>query len=158
MIINMRNSDKFNLKQTLEKVMNCTRGASIATETEYTTMKTGEDFDNMNVNYKGTEAIKEIMALIDLPYVEEKQGQATGSSDIENVSYVCPTFYPIMTILDHYFPLHTKEVADIMKSDSINEFIYQGARVVGLFILKAIKDSNLLKEIKQEFQKSGIGN
>lgn len=154
MIINMRNSDKFDLERTLEKVMNCIKGASVATETEYTTVKTGEDFDNMNINHTGTQAIEEIMDFIDLPYVEEEQGQAAGSSDIGNVSYVCPAFHPMMAISDHYFPLHTKEVADIMKSDSINEVISQGARVIGLFILKAIEDPELLKEMKEEFKKS----
>lgn len=73
---------------------------------------------------------------------------------VGNVSYVCPAFHPMMAISDHYFPLHTKEVADIMKSDSINEVISQGARVIGLFILKAIEDPELLKEIKEEFKKS----
>lgn len=157
MIVNMRNSNKFDLKRTLEKVMNCIKGASIATETEYTTVKTGEDFDNMNINQTGTKAIEEIMNSIDLPYVEEEQGQAAGSSDIGNVSYICPAFHPMMAISDHYFPLHTKEVADIMKSDSINKVISQGARVIGLFILKAIEDPELLNEIKKEFKMSSEG-
>ena len=154
MIINMRNSDKFDLERTLEKVMNCIKGASIATETEYTTVKTGEDFDNMNINQTGTKAIKGIMDSIGLSYKKEEQGQAAGSSDIGNVSYICPAFHPMMAIADHYFPLHTKEVADIMKSDSINEVISQGARVIGLFILKATENPELLKGIKQEFKKS----
>lgn len=127
MIINMRNSDKFDLKCTLEKVMNCIKGASIATKTEYTTVKTDEDFDNMNINQAGTKAIEEMMDSINLPYVEEEQGQAAGSSDIGNVSYICPDFHPMMAISDHYFPLHTKEVADIMKSDLINKVISQGS-------------------------------
>ena len=154
MIVNMRNSNKFDLANTVEKVMNCIKGASIATGTEYSTEKTGEDFDDMNINHTGTEAIEDVMDSIDLPYTEEKQGQAAGSSDIGNVSYVCPAFHPMMAISDHYFPLHTKEVADIMKSDSINKVISQGAKVIGLFILKAIDDPELLKGIKQEFQKS----
>ena len=157
MIINMRNSDKFDLERTLDKVMNCIKGASIATETDYTTVKTGEDFDNMNINQTDTKAIESIMDSIGLPYTEEEQGQAAGSSDIGNVSYICPAFHPMMAISDHYFPLHTKEVADIMKSDSINEVISQGARVIGLFILKAIENPELLKGIKQEFKKSSEG-
>lgn len=60
---------------------------------------------------------------IDLPNTKEKVEEAIGSSDIENVSYVCPAFHPMMAISDHYFPLHTKKVTDIMKSDSINEVI-----------------------------------
>lgn len=154
LIINMRNSTKYDLANTRKKVMNCIKGASIATDTRYTVEKTGEDFDDMNINHTGTEAIENIMDSIDLPYTQEKYGQAAGSSDIGNVSYVCPAFHPMMAISDHYFPLHTKEVADIMKSDSINKIISQGAKVIGLFILKAIDNPELLKGIKQEFKKS----
>ncbi|WP_414839165.1 amidohydrolase [Carnobacterium sp. TMP28] len=158
MIINMRNSSKFDLEDTVQKVMNCIKGASIATDIEYTTALTGPEFEDMNINDAGSEAIKMIMDSINLPYVEEKQGQATGSSDIGTVSYVCPAFHPMLAISDHYFSLHTKEVADRMKSDSINGVISQGAKVIGLFILKAIEDPTLLKEIKEEFQKSTLAN
>lgn len=154
MIINMRNNKKAELHQTFDKVMNCIKGATIATGTEYKTEKTGEDFDDMNINQTGTKAITEIMDSIDLPHTEEPLGQATGSSDIGNVSYVCPAFHPMMAISDHYFALHTKEVADIMKSDAINQVILNGAEVIGLFILKAIDEPDLLQEIKQEFKKS----
>jgi hypothetical protein len=157
MIINIRNSDKFDPERRLEKVMKCVKGASTAIETEYMTVKTGEDFENMNSNHRGTQTITEIMDSINLPYVEEKPGQATGSSDIGNVSYICPAFHPMMAISDHYFPMHTKELADIMKSDAISEVISQGARVIRLFILKAIEDPNLLKEIKEEFKQSSEG-
>lgn len=154
MIINMRNRSKHNLQETYQKVINCVKGASISTSTEYKIEKTGEDFDDMNLNHTGIKAIAQIMESIGLPHTEEPKGQATGSSDIGNVSYICPAFHPMMAISNHYFSLHTKEVADIMKSESINQVISQGAKVIGLFILKTLSEPELLQGIRQEFHNS----
>lgn len=158
-IVNMRHPDKFVLAETKEKVMNCIKGASIATNTEYTTELTGPEFEDMNINETGSKAIKEVMDSIDLPNVEEDQSAV--SSDIGNVSYICPAFHPMIAISDDSFPLHTKRVADIMKSDStkdedynINEVISQGAKVIGLFIIKGMENPELLKEMKAEFEKT----
>lgn len=154
MVINMRNANKFDLEKTYDKIINCVKGAALATGTEYQIEKTGPNFDDMNINQTGVEVIKEIMDSLDIPNTVEPQGASTGSSDIGNVSYVCPAFHPMMAISDHYFALHTKEVADIMKSDSIHQVILKGAEVIGLFFLRLIEDPKLLEEVKQEFEKS----
>lgn len=154
MVINMRNANKFDLENNYERVINCIKGAALATGTEFTVEKTGPDFDDMNINQTGVKVIKEIMDSLDIPNTEEAPGASTGSSDIGNVSYVCPAFHPMMAISDHYFALHTKEVADIMKTDSINTVIRNGAEVIGLFLLQLIEDPELLEGVKQEFKKS----
>ncbi|MDT2740090.1 MULTISPECIES: amidohydrolase [Enterococcus] len=155
LIINMRHANKYDLAENFSKVINCLEGAAQATETSVTYEKTGEDFDDMNLNAPGIAAIDEIMTAIELPHCDEPAGNATGSSDIGNVSYICPAFHPMMAISDHWFSLHTKEVATIMQTPSkIHPVILGGAKVIGLFILKTLSDQKLMESIQAAFQAS----
>ncbi|WP_445448628.1 peptidase dimerization domain-containing protein [Enterococcus faecalis] len=86
LVINMRHSSKYDLSENFKKIINCLKGASIATDTNLFYEKTGEDFDDMNWNIPGIAAINEIMEEINLPHSMEPIGNSTGSSDIGNVS------------------------------------------------------------------------
>lgn len=155
LIINMRHPNKYDLAQNFAKVIKCLKGAALATETTMTYEKTGADFDDMNLNAPGIAAIDEIMTAINLPHCDEPLGNATGSSDIGNVSYVCPAFHPMIAISDHWFSLHTKEVATIMQTPTkIHPVILAGAKVIGLFILKTLSDQNLMADIQIAFKDS----
>ena len=61
----------------------------------------------------------------------------------------------MMAISDHWFSLHTKEVATIMQTPSkIHPVILGGAKVIGLFILKTLSDQKLMESIQAAFQAS----
>ncbi|EGO6122782.1 M20 family metallopeptidase, partial [Enterococcus faecalis] len=153
LIINLRHPNKFTLAENYKKIINCLEGAALATNSKVSYERTGEDFDNMNWNLSGIRAIAEVMKMIGLPFCDEPEGNSTGSSDIGNVSYICPAFHPMLAISDEEFSLHTKKVADIMKTPKkIHPVISNGATVIGLFILKVLGESHLMEEIQKEFQ------
>lgn len=154
LIINLRTQKKKELQETFAKVQNCIKGAALATGTTVKVERTGPDFDDMNLNQAGIMAIDQIMTELEIPHEFEPEGAGTGSSDIGNVSYLCPAFHPMMAISDHHFSLHTKEVADIMLTDEINQVIVNGAKVIGSMILKAIDEPALRQAINQEFAAS----
>lgn len=120
LIINLRHPNKFTLAENYKKIINCLEGAALATNSKVSYERTGEDFDNMNWNLSGIRAIAEVMKMIGLPFCDEPEGNSTGSSDIGNVSYICPAFHPMLAISDEEFSLHTKKVADIMKTPKKN--------------------------------------
>ncbi|HDV0843950.1 TPA: peptidase dimerization domain-containing protein, partial [Enterococcus faecalis] len=128
LIINLRHPNKFTLAENYKKIINCLEGAALATNSKVSYERTGEDFDNMNWNLSGIRAIAEVMKMIGLPFCDEPEGNSTGSSDIGNVSYICPAFHPMLAISDEEFSLHTKKVADIMKTPKkIHPVISNGA-------------------------------
>lgn len=148
----MRSSSRAYLDEVIQKVKNCADGAALATETQVEYHPINADFADMKLNEPGIEAIRSVMSELNIPF-EEDDKSMLGSSDIGNVSHVCPAFHPMLAITDEYLPLHTKEFADVMKSDHIKEVIENGANIIGFFILTALKEPGLLDKIKADFER-----
>ncbi|MGY3766012.1 amidohydrolase [Vagococcus vulneris] len=151
LIINIRNKQRDDLQKTYQQVVNCIKGASLATGTTYQIEDTGPAYDDMKINKAGVEQLKLVMDELNLPYTEEPTGVAVASSDIGNISYICPAFHPMLAISDDDISLHTQEVADLMKNDSINSVIFNGGRLMGAFIIRMIEHPEILEKIKVEF-------
>ena len=111
----VRHSDRPYLNSILPKIMNCFKGAALATETTYTVEDCGLPFDNLKWNEPGAAAIRSVMKELDIPF-REPDIQSAGSSDVGNVSWQCPAFHPSMALSDHYFACHTEDMVQAVKS------------------------------------------
>lgn len=147
----VRASKKSYLKELIEKVKNCARGASLAAGTQleisnyeasYDDLVTNEVLSNVFTKRLKDMGVEEI-------YPAEK---SFGSSDMGNVSHVCPTIHPYFAISDEPIVIHTKEFAEA----TIQPFAYKEmSKTIGALVMTAIdiiEDENLLKEIKKEFE------
>ena len=75
----IRHSEREYLDTVVAKVMNCFKGAAIATETTYDVSQMGCKFDNMVWNEAATKASEQVLQAMDIPY---EYPTDCGSSDV----------------------------------------------------------------------------
>lgn len=149
----VRHSSRPYLNTILPKIMNCFKGAAIATETTYTVEDCGLPFDSMNWNEPGVAVIRSVMKELGMTF-QEPDETSMGSSDIANVSWQCPAFHPTQALSDRYFACHTQDMVDTVKSPACHPHILQGAQVMGRTYLRFMEDDQLMKTIKDTFEAS----
>lgn len=148
----VRHSDRLYLNSILPKIMNCFKGAALATETTYTAEDCGLPFDNLKWNEPGVETIRNVMKELHIPF-REPDLQSAGSSDVGNVSWQCPAFHPSMALSDHYFACHTDEMVKTVKNPACHKGIALGARVMGHTLLRFMTEPGLMQKIRADFEK-----
>ena len=153
-IINLRHPYKTELDETMHRIHKCIEGAAIATETEFSIEKTGEDFADIQLNRTGIEVLTDIFKQLDVETQAPDVKEEFGSSDIGNISYITPTFQPLLAVTDEYIPINTKAFAELMTSDKINGTIENGAKIIGHFILHLLTNPQLLTAMKNESQEN----
>ncbi|CEG29149.1 amidohydrolase [Bacillus sp. B-jedd] len=149
----LRHSRQEELDAVVERAMNCIKGAALATGTEYEVETLGYPFSDMVLNEPGIDVIRSVMDDLNVPY-QEDDGTMLGSSDIGNVSHVCPAFHPMLATSNQYFPLHTQQMVDMMKSGKAKDIIDTGARIIGHTLLTIMAEPETFKKIKEDFQRN----
>jgi metal-dependent amidase/aminoacylase/carboxypeptidase family protein len=132
--------------------MNCVKGAAIATETTYDVQEWGYAFDDMLWNDTATKVVEKHLTALHIPF--ETAVQAGGSSDIGNVSHQCPAIHVHLAMGDVRCPGHSRQIADMMKDQSIIPIIEQGARIMGRTFLDMAGDKALRQAVRAEFDKA----
>jgi amidohydrolase len=144
----IRHTQRAYLDTVIEKVMNCFKGAAIATETTYDVEEWGYAFDDMIWNDAATDVVRQVLRDMEIPFQEERDG---GSSDIGNVSHQCPAIHVELAMGDTFYPGHSRQIADMVKDKAIEPIIVKGAAIMGRTILKIAADEAIRKAIAQEF-------
>ncbi len=147
----IRHTERAYLDQVIEKVMNCVKGAAIATETTYDVEEWGYAFDDMVWNEAATDVVRQVLRDMAIPFQEERDG---GSSDIGNVSHQCPALHVELAMGDTYMPGHSRQIADMVKSEAICPIISRGAAIMGKTLLTIGADGSRLQAIRDEFKAS----
>lgn len=129
-------------------LMDCAKGAALATRTTVEINQLGEKFHELSRKITGDKILEEIYTDLGLELID-LSNEIGGSSDIGNVDYFCPAFHPFLSIGEDY-GVHTKEFADSMKNKKTHEAIIIGGEIIVRFIMKVIEDPKLLKAIKDE--------
>lgn len=147
----VRAGEKDYLKDLVEKVKNCARGASLAAGTTLDIINYEKSYDNLNTNKALSERFTKRLYDMGVEKVYEAK-ESYGSTDAGNVSHVCPTIHPYFSISDKDVVGHTKDFADA----TIQPYAYeQMSNTIGASVLTAldiIQDNNLLELIKDEFK------
>lgn len=125
-------------------------GCAKATQTSFDMKLFGYPFEDMKYNEYGSNLMKEVMDDLGMEYVEKEAG---GSSDIGNVSYKCPAFHPTVAITSEDIALHTKEFADVVKSEKSEQAVINGAKIILGFVGRILDNPSHLKEIAKEFER-----
>lgn len=152
--IYVRGEDREYLNQVLEKVEDCAKGAAIATQTTYQKSETEHPFDNLRLNLPGVNLLQEIYEEMGLPL---RVPTETGSSDVGNVSWVCPAFHPTIQIAEGDVTVHNKAFADAVKTPMAHKAIAQGAEIIAKHVIRIMTDDQMLAAIKADFAKKQIG-
>lgn len=149
----IRALDRRYLNEVVRKVDDCARGAAIAAQTTWKKYPTAEPYDNLAPNQAGLDALKEVFRELDLP-LEEDPDLIFGSSDVGNVSFVCPTFHPCLQAAERGVAIHTRAFADSMKTERAYRALSDGARLIARQTAKIFSDPARVQALKRDFEKT----
>ena len=148
----MRSVDKANLQEVHRKVDDCARGAAIMTQTTWDTFEVEAAYDSLKRNHAGEDALTEVYSELGIE-LNGDPDKLFGSSDIGNVSFVCPAFHPTLQIVEPGIAIHTREFADAVKTDRAHNAIKLGAEVIAFDIAKIFSDEAKIKAMKEDFDR-----
>ena len=107
-------------------------------------------YDNMNTNSILSKAFTQNLKYIEVKDILPAKSEY-GSADMGNVSKVVPSIHPYIGIGCPNVAGHTKEFADNTVTEKGREALIQGAASMALTGYDVIVDTELLKQIKEEF-------
>jgi len=147
----VRAKDLNELYSVKEKVLNCARGAALATGCELTI----EEGADMNAPLKLNKALADIyrrqMEFLGLKEDDFPMDKNAGSSDIGNVSQVLPTIHPHI-LLRKGINIHTREFADATITEDGKNAIMEGAKCLALTAVELIIDKDALERVQRDFK------
>lgn len=147
-----RAADKEYLREVMEKIRNCARGAALATGAKLTWRSTAHPYDNMIPNdvLSGAwaESMRELGAV-----VHEDPGRGSGSTDMGNVSQVVPAIHPYIAISDDPIPGHSREFAAAAVSERGHQGLVLGAKAMVLTALRLLTAPELVARAREEFER-----
>lgn len=147
-----RSDDKDYLEKVVAWGMDAAKGAALATGTQVDIQRRGPVYYNMKQNKTGNALVREIYEELGL-YMDPLRTESIGSSDMGNVSYVCPALHPTIALGTDYVPHHTREFEKLLHTDAAKEAILQGGKAIVLTILRATEDPERMASIRRDFLK-----
>jgi len=133
----------------------CAEGAAMMTGCTWKKELTAAMYDNMNNNTTGVEALREVYNELGIELESEKaHDEIFGSSDIGNVSFVCPTFHPTIKIVDRGIAIHTRDFEKNVHGETAVKALREGASVLALQAAKIFSDEAKIAAMKADFEAS----
>lgn len=130
-------------------IKKCARGAAIALDCEVSFTEGFEGFADMvcvPVLEQETRAI-----LDDMGEICMEKLPPSGSSDVGNVSYHCPTIQPLISLCDAPYALHTEEFRDETVKPAAHRAIATGGELIATLIYRTLTDSEFRKRIYDSY-------
>lgn len=149
----VRATSKSYLESLSERVCACaTAGAAAAgAEIEISEFETGND--NLLTNHSLQECLCRNLKKVGITAIEEA-GEANGSTDVGNVSHVCPTIHPSFNIMapGEVYSTHTVEFREATLREPAKEALMKNVCAMAMTGKEIMEDRDLLAEIKHEFE------
>lgn len=149
----IRAAERAYLDTVIEKVMNVAKGAALMTGTTLTCEYPELPFDNM-VNLPALQELAlRYIPKAGISFVRPAADKIplSGSSDVGNVSYVCPTFYMSLGFeSDKPFHLHEEDSLTVVDSEVGYKALHQAVRLLSGMALEAFNDPALLDRARAE--------
>ena len=138
------------LKELVEKVKNCARGAALATGTTLEIENYETSFANLVTNKKLSETYEKNLKLQGVTKVVDKEG--FGSTDMGDVSHCCPTIHPSFPLTTKHLTGHSVEFACATIQPEAYKGMKEAAVAMALTAMDIFTNPTLLEEIKEEFK------
>lgn len=136
-----RSPKRAKLDKVVERVLNCARGAAMAAETEVSWRNFEVSFKDVLPNGIAEACAARYFEAEGLPVSVHEE--PNGSSDVGDVSYVCPAIQPELDISGCAITGHTRELAEATKRPYAHEAMKKGARIIGNCVIDALTDEKL---------------
>jgi amidohydrolase len=136
------------LRATVERVLECARGAATATGTRLEIQESGGVSPPMRPNLPLAASYRRQLERLGLPETAHAPGQAIGSSDITHVSRVVPTIHPNFPIGTD-LQLHTREFAEATRRPMGEAGLLEAARALALTAHELARRAEVREEVAQ---------
>ena len=140
------------LKELVEKVKNCARGAALSTGTILEMENYETSFANLVTNKKLSETYEKNLKIQGVTKVVDKEG--FGSTDMGDVSHCCPTIHPSFPLTTNHLTGHSVEFACATVQPEAYKGMKEAAIAMALTAMDIFTNPALLQEIKEEFKNS----
>lgn len=147
----VRSLKRSTLNEVVEKVKNCARAAAMGTGASLEIRNYELSYDNMVTNRTLSKIFSHNLkecGIIDI----HGPKNSLGSLDMGNVSHVVPAIHPYIKICREGIAAHTREFAEATQSDLANENMIKAACALAITGYDIITNSDLMNEIKQEYE------
>lgn len=149
----LRSLDNRDLEEVIERVLDCARGAALASGTRLVVAETEYPYDALLTNSILAELFWESLQEVSARSWTEQDDLGHGSTDMGNVSQVVPAIHPIMAITDQKIAVHTAEFTQVSSSEEAYEIMLEAGSAMALTGFKIFSDPGLLPKIKEEFKR-----
>lgn len=148
----VRATKKGYLTQLVERVKNCGRAGALATGCEVKITRFETAYDNMLTN----ETLSDLFGSVLKEHygIEQEPPRETfGSTDLGNVSLVCPAIQPIFDITgDRSIAAHTREMAACTQTPYAAASMEKAACAMAITAARVLADQALLNAVWEEFK------
>lgn len=149
----VRATSKSYLEELAGKVCACAQAGAAAAgaRLKITEYETGND--NLLTNHTLQDCLCRNLAKMGISDIEEA-GEANGSTDVGNVSHVCPTIHPSFNIMapGEEYSTHTIEFREATLREPAKEALAKNVCALAMTGKEIMDDAHLLNKIKAEFK------
>lgn len=140
----VRAGQKDYLEEVIEKVLNCGRGAALMTGAEFTYKRAQNTYYDKKQNHKLNRIVEEELKSLGITEITKGDRYHSGSSDVGNVSYSCPTCYCHIGVshLTKASP-HEEEFLKIVNSEGASELLHTAAKAMAASALQVLMGADL---------------
>lgn len=148
----VRTNQMGTLEKTVEKVINCARGAALATGCRLEVTKHEFGYANLITNEVLSSVYNDNLIQLGVPEVEIKSGLSHGSNDMGNASQRVPAIHPYIKVPNAPYPVHTTEFRDAVGSEDGMKTLILGAKTLAATGYDILTQKEILEKIKEEFE------
>ncbi|MEG1408832.1 MAG: amidohydrolase [Terrisporobacter sp.] len=147
----IRASERKYLNEVTEKVINCAKGAELMTGAKLTYRYFENSFDNIINNRILQDITKKNLVQVGITDILDGKEGPVGSTDIGNVSQVCPTMYTEIALeLNPMVYVHESEFLNYANSKEAYDKLHKSVKAMVGCALEIYLEDGLLNKIKSQ--------
>ena len=147
----VRAPDNNYLDELKGKVLNCFKGASLASGAKLEYRWGDRTYAPMKNNMALAKLFKQNLESLERHTEVFDPRFGFGSTDMGNVSQVVPSIHPMVAIASPEALIHTPEFASAAASEAGNKGLLDAAKAMAMTVVDILGQPEMLYEIKQEF-------
>ncbi|VIM64228.1 amidohydrolase, M20D family [Clostridioides difficile] len=146
----VRAAERSYLDEVTKKVINCAKGAELMTGAKLSYRYFENSFDNIINNKVLQKITKNNLIEAGITDILEGKDGPVGSTDIGNVSQVCPTMYTEIALdINPMVYVHEKEFLSYANSEEAYDKLHKAVKAMVGCALEIYLEDGLLDEIKK---------
>lgn len=151
----IRAKERKYLDHIKSRIIQCAEGAALMSGSEMSYQYFENSLDNIINNQVLQELAEQYLTIEDIvPYDNYELASSFSSTDIGNVSHVCPTLYMEFDVApDGEFRIHDKTAMKYVNSNYSNRRLHQVVRIISGVSMELFNDRKLIESIKVSHRK-----